>query len=107
MGALQVRTLTPDLRRMVDEGTLTEEQAQSMMPDPEPVVVAPPAVAEEGSKSAEDVPRDEEEAVVNAARLNLEAVQLERAARLAQQAAADEAEAFALGDNGSLKVFVF
>ena len=34
-------------------------------------------------------------------------MQLESAARLAQKAATNEAEAFALGDNGSLRVFVF
>lgn len=111
-GTSQIRSLalTHDLRRMVDEGTLTEEQAQGMMPAPEPLRPAPSAAvaagAEGGSKSA-DVPRNEEEAVRNAAQLNLRAVQLERAARLAQQAATREAEAFAVGDDGSLKVFVF
>merc|ERR1712196_347815 len=105
------RGLTQDLRRMVEEGVITEEQAQGMMPSQVESRKASDLMGESEAASAAasltNPVSDEEEAVKNVAQLNLNAMRLEYAAVKAEEAASKEIEALDLGDDGCLMVFDF
>ena len=89
--------LTPDLRRLMTEGVLTQEQAVEMMTQ---VDVDENATETESVYDLEDLKR-------NICRLTLTAMLLENRARKAEAAADAEAEAKALGDDGLISAFDF